>query len=219
MVLKLYSVPYASAGCGIVAMVLAEKQIPFELIVIDMANKDHKTAEYLAKHPFGQVPMIDDDGFVLYESRAICRYLAEKYAAQGTPLIPTGLKEKALFEQAASVESANFFPVVTKVGMESLWKQRHNLPVDEAVLAQAVSELSTKLDVYETILAKQKFVGGNNFTLADIFHLYYTPLLAEAGIKIMTSEDRPNVTRWWNSISSRPTWVQLKADGIKIIAI
>lgn len=53
----------------------------------------------------------DDDGFVLYESRAICRYLAEKYADQGTPnLIPTELKAKALFEQAASIEYANFNP-------------------------------------------------------------------------------------------------------------
>ncbi|KAJ6603760.1 glutathione S-transferase [Mycena sp. CBHHK59/15] len=219
MVLKLYSVPYASAGCGLVAMVLAEKQRPFELIVIDIPNKDHKTAEYIAKHPFGQVPVIDDDGFVLYESRAICRYLAEKYAAQGTALIPTGLKEKALVEQAASVEFANFLPSVTKVGMESIGKHRHNLPVDEAALAQAVSELAEKLDVYEVILAKQKFIGGNDFTLADIFHLYHAPLLAEGGIKIMTSEDRPNVTRWWNDVISRPTWVQLKADGIKSIAI
>ncbi|KAJ7081250.1 glutathione S-transferase, partial [Mycena epipterygia] len=169
--------------------------------------------------PFGQVPMIDDGGFILYESRAICRYLAEKYAAQGTPLIPTGLKEKALFEQAASVEFANFLPHVRNVGMESVWKHRYNIPVDEAALAQAVSELSVKLDVYEVILAKQKFIGGNDFTLADIFHLCYTPLLAEAGIKIMTSEGRPNVTRWWNSISTQPTWVQLKADGIKSIAI
>lgn len=65
----------------------------------------------------------DDDGFVLYESRAICRYLAEKYAGQGTPLIPTGLKETAVFEQAASIELASFLPVVKKVAQESLWKQ------------------------------------------------------------------------------------------------
>lgn len=54
----MYSVPYAAAGSGMVAMVLAEKQIPVELIVIDMANTYHKTPEYLAKNPFGQVPML-----------------------------------------------------------------------------------------------------------------------------------------------------------------
>ncbi|KAJ7462526.1 hypothetical protein FB451DRAFT_1404318 [Mycena latifolia] len=122
---------------------------------------DHKTAESLAKYPFGQVPVVmssstytildcclgiidclwqDDDGFILYESRAICRYLAEKYAGQGTPLRPTALKKKALFEQAAKYLG---------------------LTVDDAVLAQGLTGLTVTLDVYETILGKQKFIGGN----------------------------------------------------------
>ncbi|KAJ7128458.1 hypothetical protein C8R44DRAFT_909645 [Mycena epipterygia] len=106
-------------------------------------NKDHKTPEYMTKHPFGQGPMFhwdsqDDDGSVLYESRAICRYLAEKYAGHGTPLIPTGLRKKALFEQAISIEWANFLPSVMKVGIESLSKQ-----------SEAMSEFSAKLDVYK----------------------------------------------------------------------
>lgn len=50
----------------------------------------------------------DDDGFILYESRAICYYIASKYADQGTPLIPTDLKGIALFHQAASIEAFNF---------------------------------------------------------------------------------------------------------------
>ncbi|KAJ7096857.1 glutathione transferase [Mycena epipterygia] len=220
MVLKFYSGPVASSGCGIVAMVLAEKQIPFELVLVDMAKNEHKAPDFLAKHPFGQVPMIEDhDGFVLYESRAICRYLAEKYAGQGMPLVPTGLKEKALFEQAASVEFATFFPAVLKVVMESIVRQMHGLPVDEAALTQAVSELSAKLDAYEVIFGKQPFLGGDDFTLADLFHLYCAPLLAGAGIDVMVSTARPNVTRWWNDLISRPTWVQLKAEGIKGTAI
>ncbi|KAJ6626736.1 glutathione S-transferase, partial [Mycena sp. CBHHK59/15] len=64
----------------------------------------------------------DDNGFILYETRAICRYLSEKYADQGTPLIPTSLKEKVLFEQATSIEFANFHPQVMKVGVEALGK-------------------------------------------------------------------------------------------------
>jgi glutathione S-transferase len=64
----------------------------------------------------------DDGGFILYETRAICRYLVEKCAAHGTPLIPTGLKERALFEEAASVEFANFQPYCYKVTMEAFGK-------------------------------------------------------------------------------------------------
>ncbi|KAJ7088763.1 glutathione S-transferase [Mycena belliarum] len=216
MALKFYSVPYAAAGCGLVAMVLVEKQIPFELVVVDLKKGEHKTPEHLAKHPFGQVPMIDDDGFILYESRAICRYLAEKYADQGTPLIPTSLPAKALFEQAASIELTNFFPLVLKIATEVIVKPVFNLPVDEAAIAQGMADLPATLDVYEVILGTQKYLGGNEFTLADLFHLHSVPVLIEKGHDIMADRG-PNVTRWWKDISSRPSWVKLKAEGIKSV--
>ena len=53
MVLKLYGV-YRSTWVRLVAAVLAEKQVPFELVFVDFANGEHKSPEYLAKHPFGQ---------------------------------------------------------------------------------------------------------------------------------------------------------------------
>ncbi|KAJ7486766.1 glutathione S-transferase [Mycena latifolia] len=213
MVLKLYSGPKASGGAGIVALVLAEKHIPFEHVLIKKGES--KTPEFLAKHPFGQVPVIDDDGFILYESRAICRYLAEKYAEQGTPLIPTTLKDKALFEQAASIEFANFTPPATKVGIEVMYKPRLNLPVDDAILTQGLAELSAKLDVYEVILGKQRYLAGNEFTLADLFHLYYASVFDDAGgVDIMTTKG-PNVARWWKDLTQRPTWVKLRDEGIK----
>ncbi|KAJ7107341.1 glutathione S-transferase [Mycena epipterygia] len=220
MVLKFYEEPILAGGTALIAMVLAEKRIPFEFVVVDRENGALKNPEFIAKNPFGQIPVIDDDGFILYESRAICRYLAEKYADQGTPLIPTGLKEKAIFEQAASIELTSFFPQVVKVmNMQSIrMKKRQGVPIDEAVLAEVVSEFSPKLDVYEVILGKQKFLGGNEFTLADLFHLYFIPILAEAGIDIMANRG-PNVTRWWKDIISRPTWIKLKEEGVKSVGI
>jgi glutathione S-transferase len=65
----------------------------------------------------------DDDGYLLYESRAIGRYITEKYADQGTQgLIPTDLKAKARFEQAASTEQANFDPYASKIVGEKVFK-------------------------------------------------------------------------------------------------
>ncbi|KAJ7785016.1 glutathione S-transferase [Mycena maculata] len=214
MVLKLYAGTTASGGSGIVAMVLAEKNIPFELVRIDMAKGEHKTPDFLAMHPFGQVPVIDDNGFILYESRAICRYLAEKYSGQGTPLFPTDLKERALVEQGASVEYADFNLQVVKVAVEAVAKPRQGLAVDETALEEAVSDLAKSLDVYEVILSKQRFLVGNEFTLCDLFHLTYAPIMAGAGIDIMTTNG-PNVTRWWNELISRPAWVKLREEGIK----
>ncbi|KAJ6563095.1 glutathione S-transferase [Mycena vulgaris] len=190
MVLKLYSAPRATAGKGLVALVLAEKQIPFELVVVDM----------------------DDDGFILYESRAICRYLAEKYAGQGTPLLPapTDLKAKARFEQAASIEFANFYPPVLKVVRETFLNRVSGRPTNAAVVAEGLDQISTKLDVYEVILGKQKFLGGN---VRPIPTRCYHSL--SVSLSLTSAQERPNVARWWKELISRPAWVKLQADGIR----
>ncbi|KAF7346811.1 Glutathione S-transferase [Mycena sanguinolenta] len=224
MVLKYYSTPFIRGGSAIVALTLAELKLPFEHIILDMHAMEHKKSEYVAMHPFGQAPLIDDDGFIVYESRAICRYLIEKYPNQGPHLLPKGLKERTLVEQAAAVEYATFQPALAAVLSEALGKPARGQPVDQGVLDQALKELSTKLDVYEVILGKHKFLAGNDnsdpapfeqeFTFADLCHYAYAPMLASAGIEIMTRKG-PNFTRWWNELMTRPTWVKLKADGYK----
>ncbi|KAJ6582586.1 putative glutathione-s-transferase theta, gst [Mycena vulgaris] len=65
MVLKLYGPTHPGGRTGILAMTLLEKDIPFEFVYLDMAAREHKSAEHLARHPFGLVPIIDKDGFVL----------------------------------------------------------------------------------------------------------------------------------------------------------
>ncbi|KAF7359646.1 Glutathione S-transferase [Mycena venus] len=157
MVLKLYSDPRIFAGGGAIFVhVLAEKRIPFQHIPVSVADRQNTTPEYLAIQPFGQVPAIDDDGFILYESRAICRYLAEKYQDQGTPLLPQSLKERALFEQAAFIELANFHPYCQTVNDEAFGKPRRGLLTDQTILASAIALASGKLGVYETILGKHR---------------------------------------------------------------
>lgn len=121
MVLQLYGSPMSTCTKR-VAAVLHEKQVSFELHPIDLFKGEQKAPEFMAHQPFGQVPYIVDDGFVLYESRAICRYLALKYAGQGTPLIPspTDLEKYALFEQAAHIELAAFDPYASQFGVQKI---------------------------------------------------------------------------------------------------
>ncbi|KAF8072249.1 glutathione S-transferase [Lyophyllum atratum] len=209
MVLKIYGSPISTCGRR-VAAVLIEKEVPFELIAIDFAKREHKSPEFLEKQPFGQVPYIDDDGFILYESRAIARYIAAKYADQGTKLIPTGLKENALFEQACSIEQNNFDPAASGAVYEKLFKPYHGLTPDQAVVDEHLKKLDAKLDAYEVILSKQKYLAGDELTLADLFHLPYGALLEAAGSNIM--ETKPNVARWFKDITSRPSWQAVKGE-------
>ncbi|KII85279.1 hypothetical protein PLICRDRAFT_166954 [Plicaturopsis crispa FD-325 SS-3] len=209
MVLKLYGVPQ-SVCTRRVAVVCREKNVPYELVPVDVAKRAHKSPAYLEKQPFGQLPYIDDDGFILYESRAIGRYIAAKYAGQGTPLLPADPKAHALFEQAASVEYSDFDPFVGGLALEKAYKKMWGQETDAARVQEYLKVLDGKLDAYEAILSKQAYLAGNEITLADIFHLPYGSMLSKIGIDALESEARPNVARWWKDISSRPSWQAVK---------
>ncbi|KAF9231923.1 thioredoxin-like protein [Melanogaster broomeanus] len=108
MVLKLHGFPISTCT-RLVALICKEKEIPCELIVVDLTKGEQKSPALMQHQPFGVIPYIDDDGFILYESRAICRYLVKKYPTQRTlGLIPTDPQAVALFEQAASVEAMRY---------------------------------------------------------------------------------------------------------------
>jgi glutathione S-transferase len=79
-------------------MLLEEIGAPFGLVFVDRGNAAHKSAEYLKLNPNGQIPVLIDGGFVLYETAAICLYLADKHPAAG--LVPAhGTPERALAYQ------------------------------------------------------------------------------------------------------------------------
>ncbi|EEB98364.1 hypothetical protein MPER_02138, partial [Moniliophthora perniciosa FA553] len=144
----------------------------------------------------------DDDGFILYESRAICRYLSAKYADKGPKLTPdvSDLKAYALYEQAASVESFSFDTFASNAVYENVFKKYRGGVPDPQIFNSQIEALDAKLKVYETILEKQKYLAGNEITLADLFHLPYGSMLSVAGSDIM-SKQGPNVTRWWNDLT------------------
>ncbi|KAJ7199330.1 glutathione S-transferase [Mycena rebaudengoi] len=211
MTLKLFGSPISTCTKR-VATVLIEKKVPFTFQSIDIVAGEHKSKEFRAHQPFGQVPYIDDDGFILYESRAICRYIADKYPNQGTKLVPTDLNGKAVFEQAASNEYSNFDPFCSGAVSEAVFKPMIGMETNKANLEENLKTLSAKLDVYEVILGKQKYLAGDEVTLVDLFHLPYGAMLEQAGSDLMTTKG-PNITRWFNVLQVRESWVAVK-DGI-----
>ncbi|KAJ7513137.1 thioredoxin-like protein [Mycena galericulata] len=207
-ILKLYGGRNATCTRR-VATVLHELKVPFELIEVDMMNGEHKSAEFMKHQPFGQIPYINDNGFILYETRAICRYIAAKHPEAG--LIPAEPAANALFEQAAAVEVANFDPSAGAAGIE-LWKRNYGFPSSQAVIDAQLEVLDKKLEGYEAILAKQRYVAGDTLTLADLFHLPYAPLVASGGSDVMTR--KPNVGRWYKELVARPSWLAYEG-GVK----
>ncbi|KAF7324178.1 Glutathione S-transferase [Mycena kentingensis (nom. inval.)] len=150
------------------------------------------------------------------ESRAIGRYIAEKYADQGTPLIPTGnLKEKGKFECAMSIEAAQFMPCELLM-YEAVFKPNRGVQANPDEVARLTAALAEKLDAYEQLLAKSAFLAGDKISLADLFHLPYATLATDA-IKIdlfTNAEARPNVARWYKAITERESWVKANAGVV-----
>ncbi|KAJ7124605.1 glutathione S-transferase [Mycena crocata] len=212
-ILKLFGMRYSSCTWR-VATVLSELKVPFELIEIDGKNGEHKTPAHLAKQPFGQIPYIDDDGFILYESRAICRYIAAKHPESG--LIPADPKAHALFEQAASAELMNFEPSASKIVYELVMKPLFGVPNNPKQAEVPLAVLNHKLDAYDVILSKQRYIAGETLTLADLFHLPYAALLVKGGSDIMTR--KPNVARWYNELVTRLCWLTY-SDGVKTTTV
>ncbi|PAV14999.1 glutathione S-transferase [Pyrrhoderma noxium] len=170
-----------------------------------------KAPEYIAKHPFAQIPLIEDeDGFTLFESRAIARYIILKYAPEGG-LIPKGLKENALFEQSVSIESSNFTPHAIDISIEFFKPITTGKQTDETRLAELNEIFNNKLKGYEAILSKNTYIAGNSLSLADLFHLPMGTLMTETmGFKGF--DDYPNIKRWWKDISSRPNWREIWSE-------
>ena len=95
----------------------------------------------------------------MYESRAICRYLAT--LGSGPELIPTEPKSRAKFEQAASIEYAQFDPIVSGIIWERIIKQYIGETMNEERVKELITQLESKLDGYEAILSRQKYLAGN----------------------------------------------------------
>jgi glutathione S-transferase len=73
MVLKLYG---SAMSTFRVLTTILEKELPYELIRVNIAKGEQKSEDYNKLQLFGKVPVLEDDGFIMYESRAICKYLA-----------------------------------------------------------------------------------------------------------------------------------------------
>ncbi|KAF9042493.1 glutathione S-transferase [Panaeolus papilionaceus] len=199
----------------LVMFILKEKDLEFERVDIDFLKGEHKTPEYMEKQPFGQVPCLDDNGFIIYECRAICQYLAMKYADRGTPnLVPptSDVEAWARFQQAVSVETHNFYKPANIITRERVIKPFYfKMEYNQAVIDQALKEIDDKMVGYEKILSKQRYLVGDVLTLADLFHVSFGTLMIRCG---WTSyQKHPNVARWWNEISSRTAWKEVYAEA------
>ncbi len=155
------------------------------------------TPEFLAKNPNGLVPVIDDDGFVLYESNAIVRYLAAREG--GGALWPADLRRRADVDRWMEWQSTAFTPAM----WAAFW-QLIRTPADkrDAAAVEASRAKSEKLAaVLDERLAQSDYVTGEAFTVADIV----VGCAAHRWLNLpLLREPRRHLERWYAGLKARP---------------
>lgn len=212
MALKLYGIPMST--CTTRAMIcLHEKEVEFELVPVDLYAGEHKQPSYLSKNPFGQVPLLEDDDLTLFESRAITRYVSEKYEKTGIDLLRRdSIKEAALVNQWVEIESQHYNPVILPIIYEIFVSPITGQSPDKTVIDANVEKLGKVLDIYEDRLRNNKYLAGDFYSLADLHHLSYTYYMMKTEWASLINT-RPHVKAWWEDISSRPAFIKV-AEGM-----
>ncbi|MCL7034788.1 hypothetical protein MKW94_021014 [Papaver nudicaule] len=208
MGLKLYGFPM-STPTACVMTCLAEKEVEYELVHVDLSKGEHKSPAYLAKNPFGQIPVLEDGSVTLFESRAITGYIAHKYKS-GTDLFKhDDIEASAMVRVWAEVESKQFNPVINAIIFEKLIKPLFlGLTPDQPIIDENLVKLGIVLDVYEARLSNSKYLACENFTLADLYHLPYIYYFMKTPWADMITS-RAHVKAWWEDISARPSFVKV----------
>ncbi len=171
----------------------------------------------MKRHPFGKVPAITcPNGFTLYESRAICKYLATKHSF---PLLPPDgdVEAVALFDQAQSVEMTYFAEPAGRIAFEKIAKAFMGMPTDDAVVSNALQSVETFFDVAEGLFQHKQYMAGKDFTLTDIYYIPLIQRLFACGFgDVITS--RKAVNAWWERCVTRPGIQKLLAADKEAMA-
>jgi glutathione S-transferase len=200
--IQVYGVSFSTCTRKVLTALL-ETNTPYQLNVVDLAKREHKQEPHLSRQPFGQIPVIDDDGVRLFESRAICRYISAKANDQ---LVPVTLRERALMDQWSSVEQSNFSPHAMKFVYHYTFKRAQ----EPAVLEAATASLETAFAALERPLTTQPFLAGDRFSIADIGYMPYLEYLEGSPIKAKL-EQFPHTLAWWTRLRSRESWRKVTA--------
>ncbi|MES2491900.1 MAG: glutathione S-transferase family protein [Pseudomonadota bacterium] len=191
-----------------VALVAAEKGVPWELVLVGPGSPD---PVFRAASPFGKIPAIDDDGFLLCDSTAIVAYLEARYPA--TPLLPADpqLRGRAVwFDEFADT-------IYFGAGMKVLFNRLVGPKLlkvggDEALAQQGEAELAPIVAWLETAVPAECWLLGEMFTLADVAVASVMHSLSAVGWGPDPAAF-PQTAAWYDRVAARPAWQAVAALG------
>ncbi|MEX0840081.1 MAG: glutathione S-transferase family protein [Parvibaculum sp.] len=183
-----------------------ELGIPYELERLNFTPAELQSEAYLAIHPLGKVPSIDDDGLVLYESGAIMQYLLAKHGKGRLEPANPGSPEHAKYLQWFHFAEATFMGPLGNIAQHAFVR-----PEDQRVpqVAEEGRQGATRmLGILDKELQGKDYIGGAEFSAADIMLGYSLLLCKLFGV---LKDGHPNVSAYFARLSGRPAFQKATA--------
>jgi len=174
-----------SGNCQKVKLTADYLELSYRWVPIDIMKGETRSAEFLARNPFGQIPVVEfADGRHLAQSNAIVRYLA-----RGSALLPETAFDQAKCDELMYWEQYSHEPYVAVARFQMVYLGKSSRERE----ARLVERGDKALDTMERLLHSKRFFVGDRLSVADIALLPYTRLAHEGGFDLT---DRPAVRAW-----------------------
>jgi glutathione S-transferase len=204
MTIDFYYTP-GSSPCRSVLLTAKYLNIDLNLKLVDLHHGEHLKPEYLKINPQHTVPTLVDDGFAVWESRAIITYLADKYGKDDT-LYPKCPKKRAVILQRLFFDAGTLYQRFADAYYPLMFA---GVPLTE----DKTKKLEEAFEFFNTFLAGSEFAAGGSVSLADISLIASVTTIQAVDFDI---SKYPNVVRWLNKTKSvLPGYEEANTKGVE----
>lgn len=188
----------------IARLALEEKCVRYSLEEVEIFGAAGAPAEHLARQPFGRIPAFLHDGFVLYETGAITRYVDETFA--GPRLQPQDSRARARMNQVIGiVDSYAYRPMIWGVFAARVVAPEEGIELDETLVAESLAQARTCCRALAEILGSERWFAGEEITLADLHALPILLYFAMTSEGAETLATHPRLRAWLDYTAARPS--------------
>lgn len=197
----------ASTTCRPIILFASENEIALDFQLVDLFSDENRSDWYTRLNPNQAVPLLEHDDFVLSESSAILKYLAD---LTDSPAYPKDLRKRARVNEVMDFFNTYMMRdfVYGLVYSRVLSHYRLNGPAQAQVIALHEPRAQRRLKALDAWIGAKTFICGETITIAD----YFGSGIVSAG-ELIGYDLRPwaNVSRWLNTMKSLPTWDEVHA--------
>jgi len=186
-----------------VRMCLNALELEYEFVVINPLAGETQTEEYLKMNPSGKIPAIDDDGFYLFESNAIMKYLCRK---NNSDFYPTDIVAQAHVDKWLDFIVAHLNNGLAKVFFNKIVAGLIDIEADTKSMEEGYSFLERFMTVIEKQLGTTPYLAGDKMTIADIALLATVDPFEVIDVNI---SDYPNVATWASKLMKEPFYTKV----------